>query len=76
MGQLQNVAYDFGELHKKLGLKMVKSEYIRGCPKSQSIHIWSLNFLGVKIISPITTIRIQLCSKCETFLEACFSDKT
>jgi hypothetical protein len=26
-------AYDFGELHKKLELKIAKIEYIRGCPK-------------------------------------------
>jgi hypothetical protein len=27
------VAYDFRELQKKLELKIVKSGYVRGCPK-------------------------------------------
>jgi hypothetical protein len=27
------VAYDFRELHKKSDLKIVKSRYVRGCPK-------------------------------------------
>jgi hypothetical protein len=27
------VAYDFRELHKKSELKLVKYDYVRGCPK-------------------------------------------
>jgi hypothetical protein len=27
------VAYDFREIHKKSKLKIVKYEYVRGCPK-------------------------------------------
>jgi hypothetical protein len=27
------VAYDFGEIHKKSKLKIVKFGYVRGCPK-------------------------------------------
>jgi hypothetical protein len=27
------VTYDFRELHKKSGLKIVKYGYVRGCPK-------------------------------------------
>jgi hypothetical protein len=27
------VAYDFGELHKKSELKIIKYRYVRGCPK-------------------------------------------
>jgi hypothetical protein len=27
------VAYDFGEIHKKSELKIVKFGYVRGCPK-------------------------------------------
>jgi hypothetical protein len=33
------VAYDFGELHKNSELKIVKSEYVKGCPKWPTIQI-------------------------------------
>jgi hypothetical protein len=33
------VAYDGRELHKKLELKLVKIEYVRGCPIWQKTQI-------------------------------------
>jgi hypothetical protein len=41
------VAYDFRELHKKSELKIVKSGYVRGCPKQPATQIWSLEILRV-----------------------------
>ena len=42
-----HVAYDFEELHKKLELKIIKSEYVRGCPKWKSTQIWLFKILGI-----------------------------
>jgi hypothetical protein len=50
------VAYDFKELHKKSELKIVKSGYVRGCPKYPATQIWSLEILRVKI-----SAKVQAC---------------
>jgi hypothetical protein len=42
------VAYDFGELHKMLELKLIKNEYIKVYPKWQSIQLWLLKIFQVK----------------------------
>jgi hypothetical protein len=42
------VAYDYGELHKKLELKIMKYGYVKGCPKKPATQIGSLKILGVK----------------------------
>jgi hypothetical protein len=41
------VAHDFKELYKKLELKVVKYEYVKGCPKWQATQIYSLEILGI-----------------------------
>jgi hypothetical protein len=43
------IAYDCGELHKKLELKIVKYGHVRGCPKRPVTQIGSLEILGVKV---------------------------
>ena len=42
------VAYDVTELHKKSYPKAIKYEYVKGCPKWQSIQIWLLEILRIK----------------------------
>jgi hypothetical protein len=44
------VAYNFGDLHKKSKIKIVKIEYVRGCLEWQSTQIWSLKILGVNVL--------------------------
>jgi hypothetical protein len=41
------IAYDCGELHKKLELKIVKYGHVRGCPKRPVTQIGLLELLGV-----------------------------
>jgi hypothetical protein len=40
------VAYEYGELHKKSGLKLVKYGHVRGCPKRPATQVGSLEILG------------------------------
>jgi hypothetical protein len=44
------VAYDVRELYKKVELKIIKTEYIRGCPKWSATQIWTLEILRVNKI--------------------------
>ena len=41
-------AYDYGELHKKHKLKIVKYGYVRDCLRRPVIQFGSLEILGVK----------------------------
>ena len=41
------VAYNCGELHKKLEIKIAKYGYVRGCPKRPATQIGLLEILGV-----------------------------
>jgi hypothetical protein len=41
------LACDSMEIHKKLELKIVKYEYVRGCPKRLVIQIGLLEILGI-----------------------------
>jgi hypothetical protein len=43
-----HAAYDYGELHRNLELKIVKYGYVRRCPKRPVTEIGTLKILGVK----------------------------
>jgi hypothetical protein len=50
------VAYDYGELHRKSELKVVKYVYVRGCPKRPKTQSGSLEILGINSLSQDPTI--------------------
>jgi hypothetical protein len=51
MNESSLVAYDYRESHKKSQLKIIKIEYVRGCPKWLATQIQSLEILGIKSLN-------------------------
>jgi hypothetical protein len=71
-------AYDFRKLHKKWELKTVKNGYVIDCPKWPTTQIWSLEILGVNLLSFVEAIHniLQLITWITLFNTGFNSDPT